>query len=115
MGASCCTTNVMCDTHTCPATHELIANAATTPCSGSTCQNAVCCKYKETVCGGATVACSNNEYVDPSKAGVTFTSHADCCTADAQCKDTSATEASVSVSATPTIFLIAAVLYTAAN
>jgi hypothetical protein len=116
--ASCCTTNVMCSTHTCPATHELIANANTMSCSGTTCTNAWCCKCRETVCCGApsgTVVCGSNQYMDPDKDGVTFTAAtaaANCCTAQARCKDT---HASFSGTATPTIFLIAAVLYTAAN
>jgi hypothetical protein len=56
--------------------------------------------------------------MDPDKDGVTFTAAtaaANCCTAQAKCKDTENTQASVSVTATPTVFLIAAVLYTAAN
>jgi hypothetical protein len=56
--------------------------------------------------------------MDADKAGVTFTAAtaaANCCTSQAQCKDTENIQASVSVTATPTIFLVAAVLYTAAK
>lgn len=44
---ACCVDNVMCNSHTCPsATHELMANAATTTCLYGVCTNDQCCQSK---------------------------------------------------------------------
>lgn len=119
---ACCSAVVKCNTHTCPATHQLKANAANVPtagCAAAACTNAECCDVKTTVCLGAgTISCGTNKYRDPNKAGVTVTVNkaTDCCSNQAQCKDTANIDAaSASVAVTPSLFLIAAVLYATAK
>lgn len=94
--AACCTADVKCSTHTCPsATHELKVNAATSMCAQGTCDDSQCCQCKSTTCCGATITCGTNMYKDNAKNGVSFADKAkDCCTAQAQCKDSVLTDVS---------------------
>jgi len=94
--AACCTANVMCSTHTCPsATHELKAFAETTACTDGVCTNEMCCKCLSTTCCASTITCATNMYKDSDKNGVIFkVASTDCCTAQAQCKDSVTTAVS---------------------
>jgi len=115
----CCTAEVMCDTHTtCPSTHELIADKATTKCAMGSCSNDKCCKGKATTCGGTTVTCGANKYKDTGKNSVVFESDkvAGCCSARSQCKDSATVVASSSTVAAPTFLAMVGILvYSAAK